>query len=270
MNNLLPTPFTFSQSSIQDFDDCPRRFHLRYIERLDYPAVESEPALENERRQQQGQAFHRLAQQYLGGIPAGRLAPLANSADLKRWWENFLALDLSHLTERWAELTLSAPLDDSRLLAKFDLVGRTAEGRFEIYDWKTYQRRPRNDRLTARWQTRLYRSLLLRAGSSLNGGQPIPAENVAMVYWFAEFPGEPARLAATSAQATRDWDALEKMVEEIRARREFPPTDDTARCSYCAYRSYCDRGVQAGQGEPDTDDPEPIEIDLEQIQEIEF
>jgi hypothetical protein len=85
----LPSPFTFSQSSLQDYFDCPRRFQLRYTDQLRWPAVEAEPALENERRQQQGQFFHRLAQQFLLSLPADRLSRLASSPDLARWWENF-------------------------------------------------------------------------------------------------------------------------------------------------------------------------------------
>lgn len=61
--NALSSPFTFSQSSLQDYFDCPRRFELRYIDRLNWPAVEAEPALENERRLREGTYFHRLAQQ---------------------------------------------------------------------------------------------------------------------------------------------------------------------------------------------------------------
>ena len=54
----LPADFQFSQGSLQDYADCPRRFQLGYILRLAWPAVEAEPVLESERRQLQGQAFH--------------------------------------------------------------------------------------------------------------------------------------------------------------------------------------------------------------------
>ena len=66
--STLPFGFVFSQSSLQDYNDCPRRFQLRYIEKLHWPAVEMEPALENEHRQQEGQLFHRLVQQHIIGI----------------------------------------------------------------------------------------------------------------------------------------------------------------------------------------------------------
>jgi len=69
LKSELSPSFTFSQSSLQDYFDCPRRFQLRYIEHLAWPAVETEPVLENERRQQEGQLFHRMVQQHLVGLP---------------------------------------------------------------------------------------------------------------------------------------------------------------------------------------------------------
>ena len=109
---LLPV---LSQSSIQDFTDCARRFKLRYIDRLSYPAMESEPAFENERNQQEGEFFHRLVQQAFLGLDPERLGRLANSSNLARWWENFVghrpSLDgyTIHL-----EYSLSAPLGEMR------------------------------------------------------------------------------------------------------------------------------------------------------------
>ncbi len=73
LKSKLPAQFAFSQSSLQDYADCPRRFQLRYLDKLIYPAAETEPALENEKHLQEGQNFHRLAQQYLLGIPTEKL-----------------------------------------------------------------------------------------------------------------------------------------------------------------------------------------------------
>lgn len=83
----LPDDFVFSQSSLQDFADCRRRFQLRYIQRLQWPALKAEPALENERLMQLGARFHRLVQQYLTGLPLPQLAALAGEDEsLERWW----------------------------------------------------------------------------------------------------------------------------------------------------------------------------------------
>ena len=94
---LIQLP-TLSQTSLQDYNDCPRRFELRYIQQLAYPAIETEPALENEKHQKEGEYFHRLAQQYFVGIPAEQISKRANTDNLQRWWENFInASDLTGL-----------------------------------------------------------------------------------------------------------------------------------------------------------------------------
>jgi len=273
---MLPPTFAFSQSSLQDYADCPRRFKLRYLDKLIYPAAETEPALENEKHLQEGQNFHRLAQQYLLGIPTEKLAKLANTPNLQRWWENFLSFSqasLTGLTGLFPEVTLSAPLGDFRLVAKYDLIAVAEDGRIVIYDWKTYRKRPRNEWLSARWQTRVYRSLLVTAGSQYNGGKPIIPERCEMVYWFSNFPNEPARFQYDEVQYKRDWDALTRLTEEIQSASDYPKTEDRQRCAYCPYRSYCDRGIQAGDPElleAEMEAESLFDVDFEQIGEIEF
>ena len=286
---------TLSQSSLQDYVDCAKRFELRYLERLSYPAVESEPTLENEKHQQEGAYFHRMVQQYLVGVPAEQITKIANTVNLQRWWENFLnsgnlsGLTPLHsvpgalredLTGLYPEATLSAPLGNFRLVAKYDLIA-IENGKAIIYDWKTYRKRPRNEWLATRMQTRVYRALLVRAAAHLNNGIPFMPEQIEMVYWFADFPNEPARFTYTSAQYKRDWDTLAKLADEIESAlrqaqdnaSSYPLTDDTTKCNYCPYRSYCDRGVRAGdmeQTEADTDAEELFDVNFEQIGEIEF
>ncbi|MFN8411260.1 MAG: PD-(D/E)XK nuclease family protein [Anaerolineales bacterium] len=265
-----------SQSSLQDYNDCQRRFELRYLQKLAYPAIETEPAIENEKHQKEGEYFHRLVQQYLIGIPAEKISKLANTDNLQRWWENFFPFNqtgLSNLSHLQTELTLSAPLGKFRLLAKYDLVGLSDDGKVYIYDWKTYRKRPKNEWLATRWQTRVYRALLVNAGMHLNNGKPFEPEQIEMIYWFADFPSEPARFAYNTAQFKRDWDALLRIADEITTASSFPKTDEVAKCNYCPYRSYCNRGIKAGDGldaELETEAEELFDINFEQIGEIEF
>lgn len=277
----LPSGFAFSQSSLQDYSDCPRRFQLRYIEQLQWPAVETEPVLENERRQQEGQLFHRLVQQHLIGLPAQKLARLANTPNLSRWWENYLdtKFELSGYAQR-TELTLAAPVGTYRLLAKYDLIAIKPGERAFIYDWKTTHKRPRDEWMAARLQTRVYRAMLVQAGATLNGGNPFPPEQIEMIYWYADYPSEPAHFPCNAAQHTRNWDALTGLINEIGNHRHFPLTEDEKKCAYCPYRSYCNRGGKAGTMDEMADEVVPVpareteltgtDINFEQIAEIEF
>jgi CRISPR/Cas system-associated exonuclease Cas4 (RecB family) len=267
---------TLSQSSLQDYVDCARRFQLRYIDRLSYPAVESEPALENEKHLHEGEFFHRMVQQYLIGISAEQVAKLANTPNLQRWWENFLNFgalaDFKNLPGLYPEATLSAPLGNFRVIAKYDLIA-IRDNKVTIYDWKTYRKRPRNEWLAARMQTRIYRALLVHAGAYLKDVIALVPDQIEMVYWFSNFPDDPARFNYTSMQYKRDWDLLVRFADEIHNASSYPLTDDRTKCLYCPYRSYCERGVRAGsedQAEAEMEAEELFDVNFEQIGEIAF
>jgi hypothetical protein len=74
----IPPTFTFSQSSLQAFEDCPRRFWLAYIEQLPWPAVEASPVQEHEALMRQGEHFHRLVQRTEIGITHTKSAQRSN------------------------------------------------------------------------------------------------------------------------------------------------------------------------------------------------
>jgi hypothetical protein len=268
----LPPTFNFSQSSLQDYTDCARRFQLRYIEQLHWPAVETEPVLENEHHQQEGRLFHRLVQQHLIGLPAEKLTQLANTANLSRWWTNYLQTDFNlGIAKKFTELTLSAPIGQNRLLAKYDLVAILPGGRALIYDWKTYQKRPRDEWMAVRLQTRVYRAMLVLAGTYLNDGKPFEPEGIEMIYWYANAPSDPARFPYDTTHYTRDWETLTGLVQKISNHQHFPLTDDDKRCAYCPYRSYCNRGIEAGSTEEmEETSLSGIDSDFEQIAEIEY
>ena len=90
MSNLpLPPTFTFSQSSLQAYADCPRRFWLAYVEQLPWPAVEASPVHEHEQAMRLGERFHRLVERSEIGMPpaqvAAELAP-----PLSTWFDAYL------------------------------------------------------------------------------------------------------------------------------------------------------------------------------------
>ena len=281
----LPTDFQFSQGSLQDYVDCPRRFQLRYLLRLAWPAVGAEPPLENERHMQQGAAFHRLVHQHTLGIAPERLSSAVTDTDLRRWWHNYLERGPGDLPEsRYPETVLSAPLGGYRLIARYDLIAVEPGQRGAIVDWKTSRKRPKRRWLSERLQTRVYPYLLVRAGAHLNNGQAFEPEQVEMVYWFADFPEDPARFAYDTAQYKADEAALTSLVEEIAelalsvskglGDEDFPLTTQERRCRYCPYRSLCQRGVRAGaldeiEEESELDDFD-VSLDFEQIAEIEY
>lgn len=274
----LPPEFSFNQHNLQDYLDCPRRFQLRYIERQAWPAVQSEPILEQERHMQLGERFHRLVQQHQLGLPTEALASTAShDPDLAAWWQAYLHNLPDDLPpQRRVEFTLSAPFAGYRLLAKYDLLAIEPGRRAQILDWKTHRKRPPVARLRERIQTHLYPFLLVMAGAFLNGGIPWQPEQVELIYWFTAEPARPPRIPYTSAQYRQDELLLRPLIEAIQRSADSPMlmTADERQCALCNYRSLCQRGDRAGTWDEEGSENQPeeqgLDFDFNQIDEIEF
>ncbi|MBN1262596.1 MAG: PD-(D/E)XK nuclease family protein [Anaerolineae bacterium] len=281
----LSADFQFSQASLQDYVDCPRRFYLRHVLQLPWPAIQVEPVQEHEQQLERGQAFHRLVYQYVLGIPVARLTRSAQAdPDLARWWEHFLAARPADLPgRRFPEQVLSAPAPVTgayRLMAKYDLITATPEGHAVIFDWKTSPRQPHRARLLDRLQTRVYRYLLVRAGAALNAGRAFIPDQVTMIYWFSEYPDEPVVFLYGGEAYAADEARLVALIGEILActtKEDFALTGDERRCKYCTYRSLCDRGEYPGlltefaeEEAFEEEDAAAFDLDFDQIAEIAF
>lgn len=286
---MPPLPgFHLSQTNLQDFVDCRRRFQLRYLQQIAWPALEVEPALEYEREMQCGAAFHHLAHQYFLGLPVKRLSAMIRDQQLADWWNNLLSFippppdapieGQPHL-RLYPELTLTAPLGPYRLIAKYDLVALPSDksqGKcFTIFDWKTSRSRPSRKWLTARLQTRLYPYLLVRAGSSLNqGSEPVQPSQIEMIYWFASFPKQPERFTYDEKQYRLDEEYLLSLANLLQRldEEDYTLTPNEHHCRFCVYRSLCERGIAAAHLEENLElaDLPPLDLDFEQIAEIAY
>lgn len=275
----LSQDFSFSQHNLQDYLDCPRRFQLRYIERMAWPGVQSEPILEQERHMQLGERFHMLVQQHQLGLPFEVLdETAAGDPDLYTWWQAYRQYLPDNLPSmRKVEYTLVAPFAGYRLLAKYDLLAIDPGKRILILDWKTNRKRPAAARLRERVQTRIYPFLLVLAGAQLNGGKPWHPDQVELIYWFTAEPGKPQRFKYSTDQYQDDEKLLRAWIEAIQRSADQPmlmTSDIEHQCSLCNYRSFCERGQRAGAWDDESveqqTDPQSIDFDFSQIEEIEF
>lgn len=275
----LPPQFQFTQSNLQDYVDCPRRFDLKYIQALKFPAIEEDPIAEREQRMRQGVAFHHLVYQHHVGVPESFLTQTAIDDPLRTWWENYLQHRPQDLpAQQHAEVVLSAPLAGYRLLAKYDLVAIEPQQRIVIVDWKTSAKRTPPRYLGQRLQSIVYPYLLVVAGAHLNNGEPIQPEQIEMRYWFTEHPQEPIHFPYSTEQFQEDEAYLHGLIEEITTRQNFDMTTETNRCKFCVYRSLCERGISAGNvyeledefGDIEDDLDLDLGFDFDQIAEVEF
>jgi hypothetical protein len=248
----LPADFHFTQNNLQDYVDCPRRFQLKYIDKLAWPALESEPVLEMEKQLEMGSRFHKLIHQYFSGVDPSILIDHCNEVELRIWFNNFLSQNkLSIPAIRFPEYTLAAPFNGYRLLAKYDLIAFDLDLGAMILDWKTSRKIPRRPWLEKRVQTRLYPFLLAFSGSSLIHDFKVSPDRLSMSYWFTDFPDQPVTFKYDETTFQNDRSFLESLISEIISNdlSEFRKTDDTQVCRFCIYRSLCERGERAGKME---------------------
>ena len=253
----------FSAYSLQAYADCARRFELSYLEELSWPAVESEPLLENERHMADGRRFHEMVHRDTLGISVA--APSSEGdEDLARWWGNFVTdRPADGSGERFAEKTRFAEkamvgsAGGRALVATCDLIVVAAQEdrcTARIYDWKTWRKKHSREWLQGRLQTRVYPYLLVQAGAELTGGVELRPDDVEMAYWYADFPEAVEVFSYSEAQFREDEAYLTGLVEEIMGQEAgFELTENEKQCTYCVYRSFCDRGEAAGRVQDDFD-----------------
>lgn len=297
--NPFPENFSFSQSSLQAYEECPRRFWLAFVQQLPWPALEAAPALEFEQQLRWGSVFHKLVERAETGL---EVHTDQLPEPLLQWWNAYAAhrpADLD-LGQREVEFVLNAAVELPpefaglpglasttrstihsgksdvpvvRLAAKYDLVSIVEDGPIIIVDWKTGPRRPKPETLQRKWQTALYPFILIEAAASLDWG-PIAPERVELRYWFAAEPDNPISFRYSQRLHEDIRTRIQTTVQAIfsgNSEGDFPKIPDTEAnrrrfCQYCIYRSRCDRGISAGPiDDPYLDDAIEHALDSEAI-----
>ena len=273
------TVLHLSQSNLQDFSECPRRFELKIIDNISWPAAYLEPLSQLEQATDIGNKFHQLCHQFFTGIDQDSLSHTISNPDLKIMWEKFstFAKDLQD-ENRFSEIILSTPFLGHQLIAKYDLLLKTNYGKFIIYDWKTSSRKPTRTLLSQRYQTFLYPFIFVKSGNSIFNSEQTFPKNISMNYWYPmssdpeeTFPYSDTLYSENTAHLTQ---VISQIDGYINSGKPFPLTNDRKLCGKCVYRSLCERGIQASKldlfTEIDGEDLSGVYFDLDNISEIEF
>jgi len=273
----LPEGFTFSQTSLQDYVDCPRLFQLRHVRRVLWPAPQTRDLHRLEVELFLGRAFHRLMAQLYSGVPLTALRrSAATQPRLASWLAAFERHPPQPLPDELVapEQALQASVGHFRLEARFDLLAGRRGSQWVIVEWKTGHRRPSEAWLRDRLQTRVYPSILVICGPQLNAGQAVMPEAVGLLYWFAEYPRQPQRLSYSVEQHLQDLQYLNGLMSEISERPDsaFEKTDNPRRCEACAYRALCWDAVEAAAlaDLEDLDGEALAELSLDDVEPVAF
>ncbi|MBI2506460.1 MAG: PD-(D/E)XK nuclease family protein [Candidatus Latescibacteria bacterium] len=248
---LLPEGFRFSQGSLATGEWCLRRFYLRYLRRLSWPAAADDAGEAKERGAARGRLFHHLVHQHALGLEVEALVAASKDPELAEWWSNFKHHPPVGLPEGevFSELELWVPLGPGWLTARFDRVVVGQGGRLCIVDWKTGRGLPAE--YLASWQTLVYCFVLSEGGSLLRGGVPVEPAQISLCYWPAAFPDQVQWHRYDRTQHDQARERLERsagFLAGLQTREEFCMTEDLKRCASCEFQSYCSRGAGVGAG----------------------
>jgi hypothetical protein len=255
-----------SQSKLNTFLTCQRRFQLLYLRRLPWPILPPDGDAEN--IISRGQQFHQVMERHFLGLDI----PPETIADdhVRRWWRAFQSRPPAIPSgKRLPEHRLTVPIGAHLLLGRFDLlVTGEADGRpfAHVYDWKTGKGRRESD-LRQDWQTRLYLALLAEGGAALLGnGRSLSPTDIAITYWYANEPDAPRTIAYSAAWHAQNWADIQAIVAQIDdslAQNDWPLTANWDECRRCAYQVYCGRQAAGPSRLSPHDDAEaPDEVDF--------
>lgn len=244
MTDLISPDFSFSQSNLQTFSYCRRRFYLRYIKKLIWPA-QLVGDQQYTRDRDAGVRFHRLVHQHFLGFDPALLKKISEADSDHRvaeWFETFLTSPISRLEGKlMPEALYTTNVAGHPLSAKVDLLQIDA-GKVTIYDWKTSRKLPTVAILQKQAQSKVYPLVVSRVFLKYLAALTPPL--LSMTYWEANFPDQTIEIKSSRP----DWEKYETEITALinlilsLETEEFVKTPEIRKCGWCEYRSYCQRG----------------------------
>ena len=251
----------FSHSRLASFEDCPRKFHYRYVQKLPVDTESIEAFA--------GRRVHEVLERLYQFTSRGAVPSLARVIDRFRamWEEGFdparirIAREGAHAGQYLAngvrcltnyyrrhypfdrgetlgvEERVTFSLDEGdryRIQGVIDRIVRAPDDALEIHDYKTGQRVPRQAQLDQDRQLALY-----QIGVARRFGDESPIRLV----WHYLLSDQ----VRTSTRTPEDLGALRRdtieLIDRIRAERDFEPRPSPL-CRWCEYRDVCPVGAE--------------------------
>ncbi|GEM_PF-1098671 len=227
-----------SQSQIQDFQFCHRKYYLAHVRRLAWPAPITPSFRKMEENMRQGKAFHLFVHRYLQNILPENGQPVDPA--IQKWVDNFKAHHpLPAKAQIFTEKEVTTVLGDTIWIGDFDVLAVQPD-RIQIFDWKTSEKPGDPLRLKNSPQTRLYLFLLLKNLNRFTRSR-LNAENLEMIYWYPNAPLASVRIAYSNEKAQQDESYLQRISAQLSSDQaeDYLETDDRQKCSYCRYQKFC-------------------------------
>jgi len=241
---------TFSATTLQDFIDCKRKFKLKYIDHLSWPAPLSQLNTKYSEAITRGRKFHQLIQQHFIGIPDYELFNSIQDHTVRQWLKNALSFEISSekQTKKMVEYHVSYINKGVLLTGVIDLLLISPDSGMKIIDWKTGLSKPNLDRYKSRIQTRLYPYLLLQSPAfSANRFEGLKTQEITFNYWFTNFPEHSLSFTYDRQNFNQDDAYFDDLITTITLTpvEEMLMTHNIDLCRSCPFQLYCGRNIQA-------------------------
>jgi putative RecB family exonuclease len=249
-------PESFSHSRLSSFEDCPKKFHYRYVlripsetesiegfagkrvhevlERLYLAAAKDQlPSIARVIRR-----YHLLWDEHYDAERV-RIVRSENGVDFYRengerclvnYYRRFYPFDADETLGLEQRVTFDLePEGAYRIQGVIDRVVRTGDGAIEIHDYKTSQRVPRQEQLDRDRQLALY-----QIGIAQQYGEQQPIRLV----WHFLLLDQVRRSSRTPAQLDQLRAQTIELIDRIRVETAFDPRPGPL-CRWCEYYGIC-------------------------------
>ena len=247
---------TYSHSKLETFQNCPMRYKLQYIDKVEVEEFESIEAFMGSLVHETLERLYRDVQ--MTKIPASEeLLGLFDEAWDDRWHDGVKVVKKSYNADHYREIgrrcvtdyyaeyhpfdrarTIALehlvffPLDDDEhywIRGIIDRISQTREGKYEIHDYKTSGRLMTQRGADRDRQLALYQIGLRRMWQD--------AEDVDLVWHYLAF-GKELRSTRTPEQLENLKDDIMGLIGRIEQERDFYPKEGPL-CNWCAYTEHC-------------------------------
>ena len=270
--NPAATNEVYSPSRLASFEDCPRKFHFRYVEKVPVDS-ESVEAFVGKRVHEVlerlyhftdrgmvpslGKVLDRFRSMWAEAWSPDRIRivregmePLHYRANGERCLTNYYRrhYPFDHGETLGIEERVAFSLDEGggyRVRGIVDRIVRTPDEAIEIHDYKTGQRVPRQEQLDQDRQLALY-----QMGVALRFGHDGPIRLV----WHYLLSDQLRTSSRTPEALASLRDETIGLIDRIRAEREFEPRP-SALCRWCEYSKLCPAGPDRAAAAPDAAAP---------------
>jgi putative RecB family exonuclease len=250
----------FSHSRLASFEECPRKFHYRYVQKLPAESESIEAFLGKRVHDVLERLYHftrrgmvpslaKVIERFralweAGFAPSIRIAregmePEHYRANGERCLSNYYRrhYPFDHGETLGVEERVTFRLDQSdryRVQGVIDRIVRAPDDAIEIHDYKTGQRVPRQEQLDQDRQLALYQ---IGAAERFGGDRPF------RLVWHYLLSDQLRTSSRTPEHLASLREHTIDLIDRIRAEQRFEPRP-SALCRWCEYREICPAGAE--------------------------